>query len=386
MLQKNAAPIVIVGAGIVGSSMAFFLAKRGIKPLLVEKSTAGFEASSRAAGGVRAQCRDISAERKLAMQSIEVWKNLSRDVGADLEYIQGGTLRLAATEERLTELTAQSAEELADGLYVEMWDRDELYRRKPFLAAGFIGAKYCPTDGVANPRLVTPAIAAAAERLGATVWDYTQVTGVDVTDGRIAAVRARNGDGERLVETPLVVHAAGPWTPELSRDLGFEIPIVPSRTIIGRTEALPSMFTEFISSHDAGVYARPDARGCLHIGAVGRPIGDFEEASDDDIRAYLDKRVDLIPALGEAAIEEVWTGMLAMTPDRAPVIGPVEHLEGYLLAAGFSGHGFALGPGVGQVVSELILDGAPSVPLDAFHLARFAEGATFEKGRFQGMG
>jgi sarcosine oxidase subunit beta len=386
MLQKNAASIVIVGAGIVGSSIAFFLAKRGIKPLLVEKSTAGFEASSRAAGGVRAQCRDISAERKLAMQSIEVWKNLSRDVGADLEYIQGGTLRLAATEERLTELTAQSAEELADGLYVEMWDRDELYRRKPFLAPGFIGAKYCPTDGVANPRLVTPAIAAAAARLGASVWERTEVTGIETADGRVTGVRAQNDDGEWLIETPLVIHTAGPWTPLLRDDLGFDIPIVTSRTVIGRTEPLPAMFTEFISSHDAGVYARPDARGCLHIGAVGRPIGDFEEASEADIRAYLARRVDLIPALGEAAIEEVWWGTLAMTPDRAPILGPVPGLEGYLLAAGFSGHGFALGPGVGQVMSELVLDGAPSLSIDAFSLERFTANPIFEKGQFQGTG
>ncbi|MCB0046050.1 MAG: FAD-binding oxidoreductase [Caldilineaceae bacterium] len=385
-MNQREAPVVIIGGGIVGSSIAWFLAQRGVKALLLEKSTPGFEASSRAAGGVRAQCRDTTDERKLAMASIEVWKTLAEATGTDVEYTQGGTLRLAATDDRLAELTAQSHEELADGLEVEMWDEAELYRRKPFLAPGFIGAKYCATDGVANPRLVTPAIAAAAARLGAEVWEETEVIGIDRADGRITGVRARNAQGEWSIAAPKVVHAAGPWTPQLSTDLGFEIPIVPSRTIIGRTEPLPRLFTEFISSHDAGVYARPDARGCIHIGAVGRSIGDFEEVTEADVRTYLEKRSNLIPALGEAEIEEVWWGTLAMTPDRTPILGVVEGLDGYYLASGFSGHGFALGPGVGKVMSELILDGEPSVSLDGFSLARFGEDVQFGKGRIQGTG
>lgn len=320
------------------------------------------------------------------MVSIDVWQTLAAEVEAELEYVQGGTLRLAATEARLAELSAQSDEELADGLYVEIWDQAKLYKRKPFLAAGFLGAKYCPTDGVANPRLVAPAIGAAAARLGATVREQTEVTAIDVVEGHVVGVRARSRRGELTINTPLVVHAAGPWTPQLGLDLGIDIPIMPSRTIIGRTEPLSPMFTEFISSHDAGVYARPDVRDCLHIGAVGRPIGEFEAAVEDDIHAYLKKRVNLIPALEEAAIEEIWWGTLAMTPDRAPIIGAVAGVEGYILATGFSGHGFALGPGVGKVVCELILDGTPSVPLDSFNLARFAEDSTFTRGQFQGTG
>ena len=385
-MHKSEAPVVIVGGGIAGCATAFFLAKRGTPALLLERATVGFEASGRNAGGVRAQCRDIAAERILAMHSIQIWEMLGDELGTELEYVQGGTIRLATNEDRLNELAAQAEEELADGLMVEVWNRNQLYRHSPFLAAGFIGAKYCATDGVANPKLVTPALAAKAESMGTRIWPHTKVDEILVQGGQVVGVRAHNDEGDWLIETPIVVHAAGPWTPQLGADLGLEIPVIPSRTIIARTEPLPPMFTEFISGHDVGVYARPDKRGAIQMGVVGQPIHSFEECTEADVHAYMERRVNLIPDLGEASIDEVWWGTLAMTPDRQPVIGRVDEIAGYILATGFSGHGFCLGPIVGKLVSELVLDGATSLPLAAFDLKRFAEGAEFTRGKIQGTG
>ncbi|MBV7336718.1 FAD-binding oxidoreductase [Chloroflexi bacterium TSY] len=384
--QTTSAPVVIIGGGIAGCATAFYLAKRGVHALLLEKSTFGFEASGRNAGGVRAQCRDISADRILAMKSIELWQTLDDELETVTEYTQGGTIRLAANQQRLDELAAQSKGELADGLYVEMWNQDKLYRHCPFLASGFIGAKYCPTDGNANPKLVAPAFAAAAERLGARTWKHTEVSAVNVEDGQVRSVTACNADGEWQIETEMVVHTGGPWTSILAQQLGLQVPIVPSRTIIGRTEPMPSLFSEFISSHDAEVYARPDKRGCIHIGAVAQPIDAFENCTAEDVRTYLEKRINLIPALGEPTIEEVWWGDLAMTPDRQPIIGPVEGVDGYLLAAGFSGHGFCLGPIMGKLMSELVIDGQASLPIDAFSVHRFDESNEFGRGKLQGTG
>lgn len=385
-MQKCEAPVVIVGGGIAGCATAYFLAKRGVPALLLERSTFGFEASGRNAGGVRAQSRDISAERVLAMHSIQIWQTLHDDLGTDLEYVQGGTIRLANNEERMNELATQAEEELADGLTVEVWDRSQLYHHSPFLAHGFIGAKYCATDGVANPKLVTPAFAAKAESLGARTWINTEVDEILVQDGRVVGALAHNAEGDWQIETPVVIHAAGPWTPQLGADLGLDIPVVPSRTIIARSEPLPPLFTEFISGHDVGVYARPDKRGAIHMGVVGQPIHAFEECTEADVHAYMERRINLIPALGEASIDEVWWGTLAMTPDRQPIIGPVDHIEGYILATGFSGHGFCLGPIVGKLVSELVLDAEASLPLEAFDLKRFTAGAEFGRGKIQGTG
>lgn len=385
-IQKTEAPVVIVGGGIAGCATAYYLARRGVHALLLERATFGFEASGRNAGGVRAQCRDISAERLLAMRSIELWQTLHEELDTDVEYVQGGTIRLADNEGRLADLTSQSEEELADGLYVEVWNQEQLYRHSPFLATGNIGAKYCPTDGVANPKLVAPAFAAAAERLGARTWQQTTVDAVLTKSGKVTGVRARNDQGDWTIETPIVVHAAGPWTPQLSSGLGISIPVVSSRTIIARTEPMQPLFTEFISGHDAGVYARPDKRGCIHIGAVGQPIDSFEECTEADVHAYVEKRVDLIPALGELDIAEVWWGTLAMTPDRQPVMGRVEQVDGYTLAAGFSGHGFCLGPAVGEQLSQLIIDGESALNLTAFDIKRFGEKTDFTNGKFQGTG
>ena len=368
------APVVIVGGGIAGCATAYYLAKRGVSALLLEKSTCGFEASGRNAGGVRAQCRDISAERILAMHSIALWETLADELETDVEFVQGGTIRLASNEERMADLRTQAVEELADGLEVEVWDQRQLYRHSPFLAAGFIGAKYCARDGVANPKLVAPAFAAAAQRLGAQIWEQSTVEEIIVEDGQVMGVHASNADGSWQIETPLVVHAAGPWSPQLGEELGVQIPITASRTIIAETEPMPPLFSEFISSHDAEVYARPDKRGRIHIGAVAQPMGSFENCTEADVHAYMEKRTKLIPALGEADIERVWWGTLAMTPDRQPVIGPVDGIEGYLLATGFSGHGFCLGPIIGKLMSEQIIDGAPSLSLEAFRLDRFTDG------------
>jgi len=388
-INKTEAPVVIIGGGIAGCATAYYLAKRGVSALLLERGTFGGEASGRAAGGVRAQCRDSSAERLLAMHSIQLWQNLEAEIGESVEYDQGGNLRLAQSEAALDELRAEAEEERADGLAVEVWDAAELYRRASYLAENFVGAKYCATDGIANPKLAAPALARAAQRLGARTWSHTEALHVEVTDGQVVAVTARGARGEHAgewrIETPCVVHAAGPWTPQLGRDLGLEIPIESSRAIIGRSEPLPFMFSEFLSSHELGVYARPDRRGCIHVGATGYPIHTFDDCTEAGVREYIARGATLVPALADVPLAEVWWGTLAMTPDRLPIIGPVPGIEGYLLATGFSGHGFCLGPAVGDMLSQLIVEDETALALASLRLTRFADGER-EPDTTQAMG
>jgi len=158
--------IVVIGGGIVGCASAYYLAQRGVSVVLLERSAIGSEGSGRNGGGVRQQCRDLR-ELPLAMASVKLWEHLEDDLGFDLEYQQGGNIRLAATEDRMEELTTLGEQELATGLEVEVWDRGQLKERAPYLADLFIGAKYCATDGVANPILATKAFGWAAERAGA---------------------------------------------------------------------------------------------------------------------------------------------------------------------------------------------------------------------------
>jgi sarcosine oxidase subunit beta len=372
--RKLEAPVVIIGGGIAGCSTAYYLAKQGVHALVLEKSTFGSEASGRNGGGVRAQCRD-RPERKLAMASIKLWETLEEETGSDMEYVQGGNIRLAATEERMAQLEKEAESEWEDGLQVELWNRDELRRRAPYLAPTFIGAKYCATDGIANPLLVTPALAWAAARLGARMHAHCEVLHVHAQGGRITGVTARDREGEFLVETPIVIHAAGPWSPQLGVELGIHIPITPTRSVIAVTQPMPRLFSEFLSAHDVGVYVRPARKGHMHVGGTPVSTSGFDCSTPEWALPHLAKGIQIVPALAGTRFLRSWAGTLAMTPDHLPVLGPVAGLEGYLLATGFSGHGFCLGPIVGKILSELVLEGESSLPIEQLSLARFAADA-----------
>jgi sarcosine oxidase subunit beta len=366
------APVVIVGGGIVGYATAYYLARRGVQSLVLEKSVIGAEASARSAGGVRAQCRNRT-ERLLAMASIKLWENLETELDFDMEYVQGGNIRLAANEERMAQLAAEAEEELADELMVEVWDRGQLRRRAPYLSDLFVGAKYCATDGVANPILSTWGLALGAKRAGATLLTRTEAVGVEVQGGQVTSLLARGREGELSIETPLLIHAGGAWTPQLGGVLGIHIPVEPARNYIAVTQRMPSFFTEFVSSHDFRIYFRPARKGHVHIGGVAVTNDTFDKNVPAVALNHLACAALMVPALRNARFLRAWAGTLAMTPDRLPIIGPVDGIHGYLLATGFSGHGFCLGPIVGKLLSEWVVDGEPSISLDELRLSRFAD-------------
>lgn len=372
---KLKADVAVIGGGIVGCATAYYLARMGRKAVLLDKGVIGGEASGRNGGGVRSQCRD-RRERRLAMASIELWQNLEQELGFSLEYVRGGNIRLATNEARMEALRREGEEELNDGLYVELWDQDELRRRAPYLGEVFTGAKYCPSDGHANPLLAPKAFGWAARRLGATLMPQTEALAVTMSGGRAGGVTARGRDGEIEIEAPWIVHAVGPWAPQLAGSLGLNLPVQPARAVVAVTGRQAPLFGEFISSHDLGVYARQAREGHVHIGGIGTPGSTFDQATPANWLARLSLGLwKAIPALRGASYLRTWAGTLAMTPDKVPIIGPAEGIAGYLLATGFSGHGFCLGPIVGKLLAEWIVEGEPSLPLDDFRLARFM-GAT----------
>ncbi len=373
------APAVIVGGGIMGCAIAYYLARQGVQALLLEKSVIGAEASGRNAGGVRAQCRD-RRERLLAMASIKLWEGLESELGFDMEYVQGGNIRLATNEERMAQLAAEAEEELADGLMVEVWDREQLRRRAPYLSDIFIGAKYCATDGIANPILATWSFALAAKQSGATLLAHTEAVGVEIQEGQVTSVLARRREEDLAIKTPLLIYAGGAWAAQLSQTLGIEIPLEPARTVIGVTQPMPFILREFVSSHDLRVYVRPARKGHIHVGAVANTARTFEKDLPLDALAHLSRGVLMVPALRKTNFLRFWSGTLAMTPDRLPLLGPVDGVQGYLLAVGFSGHGFCLAPIVGKLLSELVVNGEPSLSLDELHLSRFAKGQQTSNG------
>jgi sarcosine oxidase subunit beta len=326
------------------------------------------------------------------MASVKLWERLNDDLGFDTEYMQGGNIRMAINEEHMAPLRREGEEELSAGLPIEIWDRDELRRRAPYLNDIFIGAKYCPTDGNANPLIVARAFGWAAERVGVQLMTHTEVLDIGVQGGQVSGVTARQGTGEVRVEAPRVILACGHWAVPLASRIGVELPILPVRHVLAVTERVrPPFFTEYLqaglyenpaaATREAGIVLedlgqlgiRPARDGHIHIGGVGTPGTDDQTASAHAVRQLARDAMRMIPSLSRVRLLHAWGRTIQLTPDELPIIDPAAGIGGLILAVGFSGHGFCLGPIVGKLLSELIVDGEPSIPLHEFRLSRFKD-------------
>ncbi len=388
--RKTEAEVVVVGGGIMGAASAYYLARRGVNVVLLEKGAIGAEGSGHNSGGVRQNCRDPQ-ERPLAMASVKLWEGLDEELGFDTEYVQGGNIRIAINEEHMAPLRRQGEEELAAGMPIEIWDRDELRRRAPYLNDIFIGAKYCRTDGNANPLIAARAFGWAAKRVGVRIMTHTEVVDIGVQGGQVSGVTARKGTEDLTVEAPRVILACGHWAVPLASRIGVELPIVPVRHVLGVTERVrPPFFTEYLqaglyenpaaATQEAGIVLedlgqlgiRPARDGHIHIGGVGTPGTDDQTASAHAVRQLARDAVRMIPSLRGVNFLHSWGRTIQLTPDELPILGPVDGVEGLVLAVGFSGHGFCIGPIVGKLMSESIVDGEPSIPLHGLRLSRYA--------------
>jgi len=364
--------VVIVGGGIAGLSTAYFLAKKGgTRVTVLERRSFGWEASGRNAGGVRQQGRDLR-EIPLAIFAVSTWGALAAELGGPTYYRRSGNIYVATTEEEMDRLAGRGREERRAGLVTEIWNASQLRERVPALSDRCLGGKYCATDGIAEPEGFMPSLANAAGVLGVHLYQNTEVLDLEMDGDTIGAVVT-----DRFIFHPrATVIACGPWAPTVLMRIGVDIPIRPVRAEIVQTEPLPHLFDEFIIFEDRGFYVRPTYDGRINIGPRSRRgpsdtgrvhwftggLADFQRRVAEDI-----------PALGDIRVARRWYGLLDVTPDEAPILGPVPGLRNCFVAAGFSGHGFCLGPGVGRLTAEWITEGTPSLDLTGFSVNRFRE-------------
>jgi sarcosine oxidase subunit beta len=369
-LQFKEAEVVVIGGGLAGTSICHRLAERGKKVVLLEKRGIAEEASGRSIGGVRQQNRNIE-EVSMAIESIKIWANFEKELEEDIEYVRGGNLKLCRSEKEMEEMRVQHLVEKKLGLETEMLSREEVLKLVPAFSkdSQLLGGKYCPTDGHASPLKVGKAIASAASRMGADVYPHTPVIGIELRNGAIHGVLTK----DTYVGTGTVVNATNAWAAEVGRMVGLDIPIVPKCSQILLTEPLPPLFKEFITCTGMG-YLRQAVRGNVHIGYPSQPTADYNKSPTYKAFPYVGRGIArYFPALERASIVRAWGGLTAFTPDGIPVIGPVDEIKGLYIAAGFCGHGFCLGPGVGKIVADLIVDRKSSVDLHPFRFSRFKE-------------
>jgi glycine/D-amino acid oxidase-like deaminating enzyme len=421
--MERDADVVVVGAGIVGCATAYFLARRGVRVVVVERGPVAGEQSRKNWGFVRQQGRD-PAELPLAIEANRLWQGLERELGADLEWVQGGNLALAADERRLAAFAQWLPVAREFGLDTRLLRARDLTSVVPGLAGAWAGGLHTPGDGHADPEKATDAFARAAVAHGAGLHLDCAVQGVTTRAGAVGGVVTERGE----IRTPTVVCAAGAWSARLGRTLGLDLPQRWVRGTVARTTPAPAVTRCAVWGPGVAFRQRRDGSFTIAAGGaldhdvtldslrqlrfflpnywknkalfrfhVGRPLlaslaaarpgsaarrqplvwdrGLEPRPNPAKVRRSLLELQRVLPSLPPLGIARSWAGYIDAAPDLVPILGEVPGLRGLLLATGFSGHGFAMGPIAGRLVFELIVDGKPSLDLTAFRFSRFAEGA-----------
>jgi sarcosine oxidase, subunit beta len=375
-MNVQRADVIIVGGGIMGAATAFFLRKRGVSVILLERGLIGQQASGVNFGNTRRMGRPIE-ELPLSNRSRETWLKFKELFGEDVELLLNGHLRVGLTpahEERMAKY-AQDAKDF--GLDMQMMGTKALHERFPYLGPEITAGCYAPHDGHANPRLAAPIIGRAAVREGAQVFENTEIVSVEKEGGDFRATAA---DG-RTFRAPVALITAGAWGNRISTSFGEPVPMIAKGPQMCVTEPVPYAIGPTIGAmadvFEQVVYFRQVARGNIVIGGGGHEPVDLENR-----RAYVNPSRTLyklknaprvVPAFNHLNIIRVWSGIEGYMEDSRSVMGPSARVPGLYYAFGFSGEGFQLGPGVGDVMAELIHTGATTTPIEQYHIGRFAK-------------
>jgi len=368
--------IVVIGGGITGAATASELAREGHAVTLFEKHRIAAMASGWTLGGVRQSGRH-PAELPLARAAVDIWATLHERLDADVEYAQGGNVRLARTPDEVAVIRNLVAAQRALGLDLAFLDGSAAVRDvAPALSPTVLAASFCPTDGHANPVKATRAFADDARRHGATVREGVAVHALVVEGARITGVQTADG----FMGADAVVVAAGVNTPALLAPLGLHLPLSLQIVHVVQTAPMAPCFAPVFGVANADCAGRQEADGRLRFtNGRGRWPGDADSWSEaalkpsaDDVQQLVDRVARFLPVVATAPIARTWGGLIDLTPDGLPVLDAPAAVAGLVVAAGFSGHGFCLGPVSGQVCADLALGRAPRHDRSAFGIDRFA--------------
>jgi sarcosine oxidase, subunit beta len=382
--MTKSADVVIIGAGIVGSSIAFHLTEAGCKNVLViERETRqGLGSTGKSMGGVRAQfATDVNI--RMSIYSIPFLARFEEATGHPSGYKPHGYLFMATNDRHMNYLRTNSARQMALGLKnVELLAPDDIRRILPQLRSDdIVGGSLCRTDGFVDPESVMSGFMARAIERGAELWRGTQVTGISTANAAVSGVLTSQGS----VSTPVVVNAAGPWAAGVAGMAGVDLPVQPLRRMLVLTEPFPGLPERLPMMIDmsTGWHFRQEGLGLLMAWAHPNEQPGFRTDFDP---AYIEKSLthaaSRVPDFANLAVNprRCWAGMYEMSPDHHAILGPSPDLRGFYFANGFSGHGVMHSPATGRILADLILQGETSV-IDAkdLNVQRFAEGRAIEE-------
>jgi glycine/D-amino acid oxidase-like deaminating enzyme len=415
----RSADVVVIGGGIVGVFTAYYLARSGMRVALIEKGLIGAEQSSRNWGWCRQQNRD-ARELPIATKSLDLWERFSAESGEDAGFRRCGLFYLSNSEEELAGWERWRNFAKTVGVTTHILDSLAATERGKATGRTWKGGVLSPTDGIADPASAAPAVARAILKLGGTVHQNCAARGIETEGGRVSGVVTEDG----VVRTKIVIHAGGAWASSFCRQLGIRFPQASVRSSILSVSAEARGLPDTLHTAGVSITRRGDGGYTLAISGRGRiditpqqlrfssqfipmflkrrkslSLGGLEgfRSGHETLKRWrldrptpmegmriLDPRPDqtvieltharaleLLPELRRTRITAAWAGYIDSTPDGVPGIGEISTLPGFILAAGFSGHGFGIGPGAGHLVADIVTGAEPIADPLPYHPDRF---------------
>ncbi|SAK83343.1 FAD dependent oxidoreductase [Caballeronia temeraria] len=368
------ADVLVVGGGLHGTSSAFHMTKRGVKVIVLEADYVARHSSGVNAGGVRTLGRPVP-EIPLALMSREIWHSMTDLIGEDGGFVASGQLKIAETDDELDACRQRVALLESHGFtHEKVIDRETVLELEPALARHVTGGIWAERDGYALPFKTTTAFRLAAQKLGARFLEGTPVRRIEQRGTRWFAYTPRGTfSAEKLLVT------AGAWSGELAKQAGEAVPVHPEGLMLMVTHRVAPFCRATLGATGRPLSFKQFDNGTVVIG--GKLIGIADLANRhgevDFVRLVKSARTvtDLFPHLKHLGVNRAWAGVEAFTEDELPVISASRTASNLYYSFGYCGSGFQLGPGCGKLVSELMLDGAPSISLDAFAIDRFGRDA-----------
>jgi sarcosine oxidase, subunit beta len=367
------ASVVVIGGGVIGLSAAYHLASAGVRDVvLLEKDEYGAGSTCKAAGGVRAQFSD-AVNVELGHRSLRTFETFKETFGQEIDLHQVGYLFLLDNPAHVAAFEANVALQNELGVPSRMIDVAEAKRLSPLIETdGLLAAAYSPTDGHCTPESVVLGYAGAARRAGARLLHGVEVIGIDRDGDEIRAVQTSLG----AICTDTVVCAAGAYAAQVGEMVGLDLPVVPLRRQILTTEPVPGVAPDlpFTIDFATSLYFHREGPGLLIGMSDPDETPGFKLSRGEEWLPRLTEAIERrAPAIGECGISGGWAGLYEMTPDHNAIVGEASDVSRFLYATGFSGHGFLMGPAIGEVMRDLYLGRPPVVDVSALSLDRFAK-------------
>jgi sarcosine oxidase subunit beta len=380
MSIPKSAQVVIIGGGVMGASIAYHLAARGVKDILLLERDKFFGqgATGRCAGGVRYQFA-TEVNVRLSIASLPMLERFESEIGWPIDYVKCGYIFLLTNDVDVVAFRRNLAMQNRLGVGTMWLDGDDIRKRLPMMRLqDVLAGTFNPDDGIVDPNGVVMGYINAGQRLGVNALSEVEVTGIRLQKGKIASVATSKGD----ISTPLIVNAAGPWAGQVAEMAGVHIPLIPIRRQWFTTTALPEIPQDFpfVIDFAQSLYFHREGQGLLIGMSNPDETPGFDQTVDPQWElTNIEAAAERLPLLEKSGLASRLAGLYEVTPDAHPIYGETP-IKGFYLCTGFSGHGFMHGPVSGEIMAEIILDGrSTTVNVSMLDLKRFDEGRLIQE-------